>query len=90
VDVEKFVAGVNAHADPAPTASSPSQREAEPVSDAQVAELRPKVTSPFVSIVIALVEDVAKPATVVVAIYKFPPAFRKVHWEKLAPADRAS
>ena len=35
-------------------------------------------------------EEVAVPATVVVAKYKFPPAFLKAHCDIPAPADRAN
>src|SRR3989344_872028 len=35
-------------------------------------------------------EEVAVPATVVVAKYKLPPALRKAHWATPAPADNAS
>ena len=38
----------------------------------------------------ALVEVVAVPSTVVVAKYKFPPAFLVTHWAIPAPAERAS
>ena len=35
-------------------------------------------------------EEVAVPATVVVAKYRFPPAFLKAHWATPAPTERAS
>ena len=51
--------------------------------------LRKVVVAAF-CISIAADEVVAVPATVVVEIYRFPPAFLKVHWLKPAPAERAS
>ena len=36
------------------------------------------------------VEVVAVPSTVVVDKYRFPPAFRNVHWARPAPAERES
>src|SRR3989344_7482167 len=45
---------------------------------------------PLLSIESAEMLEVAVPATVVVARYRFPPAFRKAHWLKPAPEERTS
>src|SRR3989344_1813309 len=50
----------------------------------------PRPRYPLASMVSAAVVEVAVPATVVVAMYRRPPALRKAHWEKPAPEERAS
>jgi hypothetical protein len=55
--------------------------------------LRPRtvvVPKPEPEISRALMEVVAVPATVVVAKYRLPPAFRCTHWATSTPADRDS
>src|SRR3990167_5927252 len=51
----------------------------------------PMPTLPVLPIIVkAEVEVVAAPATVVVAKYKFPPAFLNAHWPTPAPAESES
>ncbi len=48
------------------------------------------VPKPVPEIVRALVDVVALPATVVVEMYRFPPAFRKAHCATPVLSERAS
>src|SRR3989344_591760 len=53
-------------------------------------EVVPMPSDPLLSMVSVEILEVAVPATVVVAKYKFPPAFLKAHCENPAPAESAS